>query len=655
MFTHIQHQVEKAFSSERARQLDAAIHSHDRWSTFSQYRLSGNYIATRMREYGLEDVELLELPADGESKFGDWVMPLAWDVAGASLEIVEPVGAARILADYDEEPASLAMWSAPTPRGGMSAEVILLEDGRHDEDYTHVDIKGKVVFSSQHASQVRGPAARHGALGVISDYPACEDDALAEGVCWINAWSDYHGWGFLRSDTPIFGFSLNREKGAYLRRLLEAGERVTVRTVVQSWLYEGQILLPTGVIRGESDEEVLVYSHAYEYGAEDNAAGCAVALEAARTLSHLIEHDKLPRPKRSIRFMMSWECYGSIAWCVQRIADKKNVVAGLCLDDMGGKRQLTGGQIRVIEDSHCQASYADFAASAIAEACFHEEEGFAWEMAPWGTGTDHAIFQDPSFDVPMPWLTEHPAGFHHTSLDKTDKIDPQSLHVEGVFAATYLYFLATAGDKEVPWLAQGTRRMWQKPMSEAERAAADHLGAQDSQEALAEAHARGRERIEYLANVGKEAVLSIERICNAEATKRVLRDETDRLMRERDHLLETLEQEAKQSAKARGWELRAPGEFVPSREGADRVPKRLVPGPITLCDISPEDRPVYEQATSGQNPMWSRPLILALYRVDGKRTVGEIERLVALELGESEVDLLLYFRFLEEHGLIKWA
>ncbi|MFO7916761.1 MAG: DUF4910 domain-containing protein, partial [Anaerolineae bacterium] len=655
MFAHIQRQIEKEFSAERAKEIDAHIHSHDRWSTFSQYRLCGNYCTTRMREYGLEDVELMAIPADGETKIGDWVMPLAWDVAGASLEIVEPVGAARILADYDEEPASLAMWSAPTPPEGIEAQVILLEDGRHEEDYENVDVEGKMAFSSQHAQQVRGPAARHGALGVISDYPACEDDFLAEGVCWINAWSDYHGWGFLKSDTPIFGFSLNREKGQHLRRLLEEGREVRVRAAVQSWLYEGEILLPTGVIRGKSDEEVLVYAHSYEYGAEDNAAGCAVTLEVARTLNQLIQHGRLPRPQRSIRFMMSWECYGSIAWCVRRIADEKNVVAGLCLDDMGGKRQLTGGQIRLVEDSHCQASYADFAASAIAEACFHEHEGFNWEMAPWGTGTDHAIFQDPTFDVPMPWLTEHPARFHHTSLDKMDKIDAPSLGVEGTFAATYLNFLATAGDEEAPWLAGGTRGMWEDRMTEAKQEVVQNLATQDSAEALAEAHGQGRERIEYLADVGRKAILSIERLCGEEATQEVLQHETERLMRERDRLLEEVAQEVEERAGSEGWDLRTPEEASRSREGADRVPRRLVPGLLTLCDLLPEDRPAYEEATGGQNPMWSRSLILALYRANGKRTVAEIERLVALELEEMEVDLLPYFQFLEEQGLIEWG
>ena len=180
MFHHIQCKIEQEYSGQNAYALVVAIHGYDRWSTFAQYRRCGAYCAARMREYGLEDVELIEIPADGATKFGDWTMPLAWDVTDAALQIVEPPEAARLLAHYREEPASLAMWSAPTPPEGQLAEVIFLRDGSKEEDYAEADVRGKVVFSHQAAYKVRGLAVRHGAVGLISDYPACEQEELAE-------------------------------------------------------------------------------------------------------------------------------------------------------------------------------------------------------------------------------------------------------------------------------------------------------------------------------------------------------------------------------------------------------------------------------------------------------------------------------------------
>ncbi|MCD6520694.1 MAG: DUF4910 domain-containing protein [Anaerolineae bacterium] len=643
MFLGILDQVASEFSGERAAKLVQAIHEHDRWSTFSHYEASGSYIAARMREYGLSDIELLRIPADGETRFGDWVVPLAWDVAEAFLELVEPEGEARLLANYREEPASLAMWSAPTPPEGVEAEVVLLADGRHEEDYSGVDVRGKVVFSSQPASAVRAVAIQQGAIGVITDYPACSDDALAEGVAWINAWTDDHGWGFLKKDLPAFGFSLTREKGEYLRRLLREGRSVKVRALVRSWLYEGSFPLVTGVIPGESEKEILVFAHGDEYGAEDNASGCAVSLEAARALTKLIQEGKLSRPRRRIRFIISWECYGSMFWCVQRILPTKNVVAGLCLDGMGGKRALTGGQPKVVLNPHCQASFTDWLAFQVAGACFPKESKLT---VPWSTGTDHMIFEDPFWDIPMPLFTEYPSRFHHTSLDRMDKIDPGGLGKAGAFAATYLYFLAVAGEEEISWLARGTRQSWEERIWEVVRES-EPAASVDEKE-LSDHWQRAKGRAAYFAERGRRAVLSVRKL----DPKVALEGELERLNEAERSALARLDEKFTAWAHSRGW---APESSEQAESEGGLVPVRLVPGPLTLCTLPLEAQKDFKRIAKGQNPMWSAELILALYWADGRRTVAEIQRLLELELGKVTVDLEKYFVFLHEHGYIDWA
>jgi hypothetical protein len=655
MFQHTQRLIEKEYSGENARTLTAAIHGYDRWSSFAQYHRSGAYCAARMREYGLEDVELMEVPADGVTKFGDWAMPLAWDVSEATLEVVEPTGAARLLGNYREEPACLAMWAAPTPPEGQTAEVLFLEDGAKEDDYARVDVRGKVVFTHQSHAGVRGLAARHGAVGIITDHPAREQDELADGVSWMNAWVDHHGWGFLKSDTPMWGFSLTREKGRYLERLLASGGRVLVRAVVHSCLYEGSFTVPTGVIRGESAEEVLVYAHSYEYGAEDNASGCATVLEAARVLGKLIAQGALPRPRRSIRFMMSWECYGSIPWAVQRIYPKRNVVGGLCLDAFGGKKQLTGGRIRIILNPHCQASCTDALAAEIARACFDPQAGYPYELCPWSGGTDHTIFEDPSFDVPMPWLTEHPARFHHTSLDEMDKIDVESLRLEGVFSATYLYALAHAAEAEAAWLARGTRALWEEKLKGAAREALAGLAAKGTREELSAAWQDAHERLVYLAERGQAAIGSVARLAPGEAAERAIEEERVVLRQAASAELEGLQRTAKRQAQPQGWTLEGPEKRRPAKEGWELIPRRLVPGLLTLCSIPPEERAEFNRVTHGESPMWSGVLTFALFWADGRRTLGEIQRLVELELGQTEIDLVAYFRFLQRLGYIAWA
>jgi len=661
MFTHIRHLIAEEYSSANALDLTAGIHRHDRWSSFDQYRRSGEYCAARMREYALEDVEQMVIPADGATRIGDWTMPLAWDVENAVLRVVEPRDSGgRILAHYREEPASLAMWSAPTPPGGAEVTVVYLEDGSREEDYAHVDVRGKAIFTHRSHGSVRGLAARHGAVGLITDHPACKDDALANATCWMNAWVDHHGWGFLKTDTPMWGFSLTREKGQYLERLLASGEPVTVRADVASCLYEGDFTLSTGVIRGESDDEVLTYAHAYEYGAEDNAAGCATVLEAARTLQRLIQTGALPRPKRTIRFMMSWECYGSIAWAVQRIHGRRNVVAGLCLDDLGGKQSLTGGAVKLILNPHCQASYTDYLVKELAADCFLPEEGLAYELTPWSGGTDHTVFEDPQFGVPMPWLSEHPARYHHTSLDEMDKIDRHSLEVEGVFAATYLYALANAGDPEARWLAEGTRALWEEELALVAAVAREKVDAAASP---ADVHAIWQdadERLEYLLARGSEAIRSLMRLSGvpgvgATAVEGAVDRQTGALERAASQQIEELRGAAVRRAGALGGNLAPERRARPLRQGANRIPRRKVPGLLTLCGIPDAERAELERVTHGASPMWSPVLTFGLYWADGTLPVGEIQRRVELEFGPTEIDLVEYFQFLERLGYVEWA
>src|ERR1700761_3578815 len=94
----------------------------DRWFTFPKFEETAKNVAAIMRRAGLEDVEIGTPPADGVSQGGFWTMPLAWDVKTATLEIVEPAVPAdqRVLADYQKVPASICMWSGPTPPGGVT-------------------------------------------------------------------------------------------------------------------------------------------------------------------------------------------------------------------------------------------------------------------------------------------------------------------------------------------------------------------------------------------------------------------------------------------------------------------------------------------------------------------------------------------------------
>jgi hypothetical protein len=111
-------QVAARFSGERARELVEELWARDRWFDFAHFRRSASYAVEKMAEAGLGQVQIISFAADGRTAYGDWVAPLAWDVASAELQIRSPQPLA--LCSYVDLPVSLAMWMTRTLRRGRS-------------------------------------------------------------------------------------------------------------------------------------------------------------------------------------------------------------------------------------------------------------------------------------------------------------------------------------------------------------------------------------------------------------------------------------------------------------------------------------------------------------------------------------------------------
>ena len=58
------------------------------------------------------------------------------------------------------------------------------------------------------------------------------------------------------------------------------------------------------------EEEIWAFAHSAEPGAIDNAAGVAVCVEVAEVIEHLIGAGAIQRPRRTIRLLHGYECYG---------------------------------------------------------------------------------------------------------------------------------------------------------------------------------------------------------------------------------------------------------------------------------------------------------------------------------------------------------
>src|SRR6476661_4736534 len=154
----------------------------------------------------------------------------------------------RILADYEKVPASLGMWSGPTPPGGTVAEIV---DVPKESDLDRIDVKGKLALTSENPANFKWKLVRKGALGAINAFT--EDPDLKDDRQWINAWGD-NGWAYIKSSTPLLSFSVTPHQAESLRSLLRRGT-VRVKATVDSRYYAGGYPMVTAVLPGASAEE----------------------------------------------------------------------------------------------------------------------------------------------------------------------------------------------------------------------------------------------------------------------------------------------------------------------------------------------------------------------------------------------------------------
>ncbi len=451
--------IEPLLSGENALDIVAHIHDLDRWSSFDRHREASRYCYEKMKQYGLE-AELFPIPADGESVFGDFVMPRAWDAKEATLTLLGNEERGEIeLCRYTHEPCSLVVHSKATPPGGTTAEIVMMDGGSQAQDYKKVDVAGKVIFTRLSPREVKVEAIKHGAVGIISDelpeYPMRPAMELPDTLAWVRFMSDHSGggWGMRKGDSECWGFMLSPRQGHWLRELIAGEGTVRVHAEVDARLYDGTLEVVTGWIPGETDEYVIFNGHLHEYGAIDNASGTGLSIEILRTLRQLLDAAKLPRPKRGIRMVFSYECMGTMAAVVQRPDIFDSAVAALTMDCVGGRESLNHAPLDIWSDPHAAGCYTDILLAGIMQHLSdHDSVLVNWRRKPFG-GADN-IIADPTIGVPCPALIECPYTHYHSSTDTPDKIDPDKLAWAGKAAATYACFIANAGEAEARWLAE---------------------------------------------------------------------------------------------------------------------------------------------------------------------------------------------------------
>ena len=606
------------------------VYATDRWFTFPKFQETAEYVKRTMISIGLQHVEIVNVPADGVTQFGYWTEPMAWDAKSARLELLDDPAAPeaiRILADYQKIPASLGMWSGPTPPGGITAEVV---------EYAHgADVRGKLVLTAENPAGIKWLLAKKGALGAINSFT--ENPSLEDGRQWINSWGD-NGWAFTKNSTPLLSFSITPRQAAYLRKLLAAHRTVRVHATVDTRYFAGVYPYTTGVIPGDGPgEEVLTLGHASEQGAEDNATGVAAQLESLAALNRLIQAGKLPRPRRSIRILIMGEMYGSMPYVANNPDRIRHTVAAMCMDTPAGLYNLAGTEYTFYMNPHVAKSYVDAFIFRLAEEYLPKVKR-PWHEKPFMTGTDTYI-SEPMVGIPAAWpYSGSGVETHHNSEDTPDRVDPQSLRDLTIVNAAFLYYLAAAGEPEALWLAEVAQNRGYAQILQQSAPLLDAIYQTPDKHARATFLYEAIEKIGYAVDRESQAVTSVERLMAGAKPERL------------GALVAGLQQFGRQQIErlraAAGVEPEAPPPDPRRQEAAKIVVKRKRFGTIPLDEIAPDDR---EGNPSGA---WATAPIIALYWCDGHRNLAEVMRLTQLELGPVKLDFVGYFQFLRKRGYV---
>lgn len=457
--------ISEEVSGSMALRTVRVLSQHHRMRGSAGYSAAAEAIRDRLREHGLQNAEIISLPADGRIFYGTQRSRPGWNASFAELWEQRRDGERWVdgtrVASWVEQPISLAQDSVS---GRAEAELVDIGAGTSETDYANREVRGRLVLTSSQPEAVANLAiGRFGALGIISW-------AQNQRTAWWGEDQSLVRWGHLETfgAHPTFAFMVSPARARAWQERLRRGETVRLRAEVDAGRTPSAYLIPTATIPGRRADREIVYSCHLDHpspGANDNASGCAGILEVARTLQRLIASGALPRPERTIRFIWPCEIECTIALLNARPEFVRRTLATIHLDMIGGRRETTGSILRVhgsppslpsfVSDvgfafaDYVNAQSLAFAGTGAAQMPLVDPQGgrdaLQAEIGGFNMGSDHQVWAEGSYRVPVIYLADWPDRYIHTQRDVPDNLDPTKMRRAIFIAAASGYYLASYG------------------------------------------------------------------------------------------------------------------------------------------------------------------------------------------------------------------
>jgi carboxypeptidase Q len=343
---------------------------------------------------------------------------------------------ARIVAPI-QQPVTLASlgWTPSLPEVGVEADVVIASA----KSFSAADVRGRIVMAADGdaTADFDRQLAAAGALAVLFQ-DADADNKIAARVRRFGG-----------EVTPLPSATLARDDAALLRRLVKSGP-VRLALDWANKITEGPVVIHNVIaeLRGRErpTEWVLVGAHLdswdFATGAQDNATGVAMVLEAARAIVALGQ-----APRRSIRFAL-WGgeeqgLLGSSAYVGAHQKELDRVVAVLNVD--GGTGRILGWTTPGRED--VQDDVRDLARALLR----------GLEATAVDRGMSYAFDSDGGpflrEGVPLLDLNVDDSRYeeiHHKATDTMDRVDAHNLTVGAAAVAVTAYAIADAPGRLAP-------------------------------------------------------------------------------------------------------------------------------------------------------------------------------------------------------------
>ncbi len=444
------------------------------------FAAAAEHMKRKLLAAGLADAAVERFPADGKTKYAHFVSYYGWNPVSAALEEVSP--RPGLVEAFPELPVALADYSQDAD---VTAELVDVGTGTDPKDYGGRDVAGKIVLADGELPTVHRLACEErGAVGFLSDFPN-------QTTAWSGDDRDLVRWGHL---SPYqlgnrFAFMLSKRQAEAYRARLAAGEKIVLRARVAAKMVPATYDVVVATIPGTdpaSGEIVLTAHLCHESaGANDNASGSAAILEVARALNAGIREKNLANPKRTIRFLWLPEIAGSQAYLIRHPEVAGRLAAGIHMDMVGGLLSTTKGTFHVSRTAESRPHVVNEiakawldsvlrASSRYAERGGDPRAGFVWlpgsrepllaDLRPLEMGSDHEVFEEASFGVPMVYFHDWPDVTIHTNKDQPENLDASKLGRVAYLGAGIAWTLAALPESEAPALfryarAQGESRI----------------------------------------------------------------------------------------------------------------------------------------------------------------------------------------------------